>query len=116
MIKIPIEHQVLYKEGKPEFVVLPYDQFQAWLSSDSTLPYVPESPNVPWDVLRPNLESKISMAKAWREYLGLSQDEVAGRMGITQSAVSQIEEAKRPRKKTLEKYAAALGISYEQLR
>ena len=50
-------------------------------------------------------------------YLGLTQKEVAKRMGITQAALSQMEAGeKRLCKATLEKLAAALGIGVEQLR
>lgn len=40
---------------------------------------------------------------------------MAERMGITQAGYAQIEAAKRPRKTTLQKAAAALGITLEQL-
>jgi transcriptional regulator with XRE-family HTH domain len=53
--------------------------------------------------------------KAWREYLRLTQAEVAARMGVTQSAYAQMEAVKRPRKVTLAKLAAALGLEVEQL-
>ena len=56
-----------------------------------------------------------SMLQAWREYLKLTQVEMAERMGITQAGYAQIEAAKRPRKATLQKAAEALGISLEQL-
>jgi len=40
----------------------------------------------------------------------------AGRMGITQTAYSQMENSSAPlRKETLEKIAQAMGISYDQL-
>ena len=42
--------------------------------------------------------------------------EVAGRIGITQAAYAQMERVKQPRKATLEKVAAALGLEVEQLR
>ena len=115
MTTIPTNWQVIQKDGKPEFVVIPYGELEQVLKV-LRVPFVPASPNTPWEVVDRYLTEGISKTRSWREYLGLSQDEVAGRMGITQSAVSQIEEAMRPRKKTLEKYAAALGISYEQLR
>jgi transcriptional regulator with XRE-family HTH domain len=52
----------------------------------------------------------------WREHLNLSQKVVAGRMGITQAAYSQMENSSDAlRKKTLEKIAQAMCISYEQL-
>jgi len=45
----------------------------------------------------------------------LAQTEMAERMGISQAGYAQIEAVKRPRKATLQKAAAALGISLEQL-
>lgn len=115
MATIPTSWQVIQKNGKPEFLVIPYGELEHILKTLHP-PFVPSSPNTPWEVVDRYLSEGISKSRAWREYLGLSQDLIAQRMGVTQSAVSQIEEAKRPRKKTLEKYAAALGISYEQLR
>ncbi len=53
---------------------------------------------------------------AWREHFGLAQAEVATRIGITQAAYAQMERVKQPRKATLEKVAAALGLEVEQLR
>jgi transcriptional regulator with XRE-family HTH domain len=53
---------------------------------------------------------------AWREHFGLTQSEVASRIGITQAAYAQMERVKQPRKATLEKVAAALGLEAEQLR
>jgi transcriptional regulator with XRE-family HTH domain len=53
--------------------------------------------------------------RAWREYLNLTQEEVAKRMGISQPAFAQQETVSKPRKATREKIAAAFGISSEQL-
>ncbi|MCR4158826.1 helix-turn-helix transcriptional regulator [Kerstersia gyiorum] len=51
--------------------------------------------------------------RAWREHLGLTQAEVATQLGISQSAYAQQEASERPRKSTLAKIAAALGIKTE---
>jgi len=49
--------------------------------------------------------------------LGLTQKEVAEKIGITQAALSQMESGeKKLRKATLEKLAEALGVSVEQIR
>lgn len=56
-----------------------------------------------------------SPAQAWREYLHLSQVEVANRIGITQSAYSQYEKSKTVRKATRIKIADALGIKPDLL-
>ena len=46
---------------------------------------------------------------------GLTQADVARRLGISQSAYAQQEGSERLRKMTREKVAAALGIGAEQL-
>lgn len=51
--------------------------------------------------------------RAWREHLGLTQAEVATRLGISLSAYAKQEASERPRKSTLVKIAAALGIKTE---
>ncbi len=56
-----------------------------------------------------------SLMQAWREYLAMTQVEVAQRIGVTQAAYTQMETAKRPRKAKLQKVALALGVSAEQL-
>lgn len=70
---------------------------------------------VPNEVVRMTLGGRMSQARAWREYLGLTQAEVAERMGVSQSALARIEAAKRPRKETLAKLALALGLRPEQM-
>ena len=79
-------------------------------------PRKPSGDAVPWEVLKRSISEEVSMAKAWREYLNLPQEEVAKRMGVSQASLSQTEAAKRPRKATLEKVAKALGVTLEQLR
>ena len=47
---------------------------------------------------------------SWRHALGLSQTEVAARMGTSQSAVARLESGDADvRFSTLERYAAAVG-------
>ncbi|POR97237.1 helix-turn-helix domain-containing protein [Haemophilus influenzae] len=54
-------------------------------------------------------------ALRWREHLGLTQVEVAGRLGISQAAYSQHENSQTLRKTTRIKMANALGINPSQL-
>ena len=54
-------------------------------------------------------------ARAWREYLQLTQEECARKLGISQAAYSQLETSNNPRKTTRNKLATALGINPEQL-
>jgi ribosome-binding protein aMBF1 (putative translation factor) len=105
----PINVQTILQNGRPAFVVIPYDEYLRWV------PNAAADDSVPHEVMRYVLREGFSLARAWREHLGLSQQEVARRIGITQAALAQIEAAKRPRKATLEKLAEALGIHAAQL-
>ena len=96
------------REGKPAFVVLPYEEFvRAFPLAANTIPN---------DVMARVVKDGMSPIKAWREHIGLTQAQVADRMGITQAAFAQMEAPSvRPRKATLRKVAQALGITIEQL-
>ena len=96
-------------DGKPAFVVVPYAQFrrlQGGLARGA----------VPNEVVNIAYERGASPMAAWREHLGLTQAEVASRIGIAQAAYAQMERVKQPRKATLEKVSAAMGLEVEQLR
>lgn len=104
------EFQIIVgQDGKPAFVVVPYDQFQRMKDSSTR-------GTVPNEVVTLSFERDVSAMAAWREHFGLTQAEVAGRIGITQAAYAQMERVKQPRKPTLAKVAAALGLEVEQLR
>ena len=104
------EFQVIVgADGKPAFVVLPYAQFRRMRASFAL-------GTVPNEVVNISFERGVSPMVAWREHLGLTQDEVAQRMSISQAAYAQMERAKRPRKATLESIAQAMGLEAEQLR
>jgi predicted transcriptional regulator len=53
--------------------------------------------------------------RAWREYRKLTQAEVAARLGISQSSNAQQENSDSLRRSTIEKIAAALCITADQL-
>lgn len=72
-------------------------------------------PAIPNAVVNKVINKDMTPIRAWREHLGLTQTEVARRLGISQSVYAQ-QEAKEPvRKATREKIAQALGIAAEQL-
>ncbi|MEX2536293.1 MAG: helix-turn-helix transcriptional regulator [Trueperaceae bacterium] len=108
----PTEYPTLTLQGRM-YVVVPADDFAA-MTGDAA--WVPAGDSAPWSVVKRHLDEDVSMARAWREHLGLTQQEVAKRLGITQGGLSQIEKQRRPRKATVEKLAVALGVSVEQLR
>lgn len=96
--------------GHPAYAVIPFAEYQALKlgkpKSESTIPN---------HVVNLALDKEISAARAWREYLELTQAQVAKRLGINQSAYAQLEAKTKSRKSTREKIAAALGIEAEQL-
>jgi DNA-binding XRE family transcriptional regulator len=98
---------ILGNDGKPAFVVMPYADFVK-------IPGAVPPGMIPNAVVGAAVDGK-SILQAWREYLMLTQTDMAERMGISQSGYAQIESAKRPRKATLQKAADALAITLEQL-
>src|SRR4051812_35621586 len=110
-MNIHINYQTILEKGKPVFAVVPYREFLR------IYPQAKYEQGIPHEVMRQVIKHNQGRIRAWREYLGLTQDEVASRIGITQAALSQMEMPKaRLRKKTLEKLAAAMNLRVEQLR
>lgn len=95
--------------GRPAFVVVPYDQFRRMRGG-----FTPGT--VPNEVVTAAFDRGLSPMAAWREHLGHAQAKGAGRIGVSQAAYAQREQVKHPRKATLEKVSAALGLQAEQLR
>ncbi|QQG66329.1 helix-turn-helix domain-containing protein [Desulfobulbus oligotrophicus] len=80
-----------------------------------TTPFDVAESLVPNEVVNLTFDREWTPMRAWREYLGLTQAEVATRAGITQAAYAQMETVERPRMATLKKIAQALGITPDQL-
>lgn len=93
-------------DGEPAFVVVPYADFVKLYAKEEGL--------IPHDVVSATVDGLTPM-KAWREYLGLTQAEMAGRLDISQAAFAQLENSARPRKSTLRRVAGALGLAFKQL-
>lgn len=103
----PINIQIINgPSGNPAFVVIPYDEYIASRNADRGL--------IPHDVISRTVDGATPV-KAWREHLGLTQTEVAQRLGVSQSAYAQQENSERLRKPSREKIATALGITQEQM-
>ncbi|WDZ98088.1 helix-turn-helix transcriptional regulator [Herbaspirillum sp. WKF16] len=93
-------------DGKPAFVVLPYQEFLNLYREQELIPHA---------VVQAAILSDATPVKAWREHLRLLQQEVALRLGISQPAYARQENSRKPRPRTLEKIAAALGLTPEQI-
>ncbi len=94
-------------DGKPAFVVVPYEKYLS-----RQLPMT--EPTIPHAVVSALVDGATPI-RAWREHLGLTQTDVAQRMGVSQSAYAQTEAATKPRQTTLERVATALELDRRQL-
>lgn len=109
----PADIQTIMQNGKPAFVVIPYAEFKKMLAQK---PRIPKGDAVPHEVISLTVRKGYTLLRAWREYLGLRQVEVAQAAGITQAALSQMESGEKAlRKATREKLAHAMGLSPEQV-
>lgn len=94
-------------DGLPAFAVIPYADYLSMSQSGEM--------TVPNEVAGKVIKMEMTPIRAWREYLGLTQMEVAARLGISQPAYATQENSERLRKSSRDKIAAALGIRAEQL-
>ncbi len=107
------EHQVIRgPDGTPLFALVPWDEYEEAFGGRPD-----EEVTIPHEVVVLHLEGEMSLLRAWREHLGLTQAEVARRTGVSRPAYAQMEAREaRPRVATLKKIALALGLEWEQLR
>jgi DNA-binding XRE family transcriptional regulator len=103
---LPKGATIIEKDGEPEYVVLPYKDFLRLFDKAEAL--------IPNDVVSHMVDGD-SAAKAWREHLGLTQNETAARLGISQAAYSKMENSAKLRPSSRRRIAEALGISAEQM-
>jgi ribosome-binding protein aMBF1 (putative translation factor) len=108
----PIKHQIITAEdGKPAFAVVPYAEYLELIDSARN----DENFFVPHDVVSASIDGD-SMIKAWRQHLGLTQQELAIKVGMSQPALAKLERLDaNPRRSTLKKLAEAMDIAVEQL-
>ena len=119
--------QVIVKNGKPEWAVIPYDEYvkiQELLEDIEDKKDIEEyfellksgeEPIIPSEVTFAILQG-VNPVRAWREYKQIKVKELANRAGITPSYLSQIETGKRnPTIDTLKKLAKALALDVEML-
>lgn len=108
------EYQTIEHGGQPAFVLVPWEEFnriRPLLEAEGA-----RTTGIPQPVVEAHILRDVPPIKAWREHLGITQEELASRMGISQAAVAKLERpTSRPRATTLDKVAAALGINREQL-
>ena len=121
------EIQIIERNGKPEWAVLPYEEYlrlieQAELLEDihdfdeiSAAIERGEEEFIPAEVIHAILDGK-NPIKVWREYRGLTQQELAHRTGISKPYLSQLETGKRTgRTEVLSAIAKALEVPLDHI-
>ncbi|MFZ5862894.1 MAG: helix-turn-helix domain-containing protein [Nitrospirota bacterium] len=116
--------QILKKDGKPEWAVLPYDEYRKLLDaaevSEDVAVYraakaIPEEELVPAEVVNRILDGE-SAVTVWREHRGMTQAALAKAAGLSTAYVSQIEAGKRVGTVTaLRGIAKALNVGLDEL-
>jgi DNA-binding XRE family transcriptional regulator len=110
--------QIINKDGRPEWAVLPYDEYirlkeeaemlQDVADYDAAMEALQEEDLIPGDVKNP--------IRIWRNFRGLTQQELADQAGISKPYLSQIETGKRTgTAEVLAAIASALGVTIEDV-
>ena len=111
----PIEYQTIEHCGHPAYVLVPWEEWsriKPLLEAERA-----RAGGIPQDVVEAHVLRSEPLIKAWREHLGITQEELAARLGVSQAAVAKFERpGARLRTATLNKIAAAMRLDAEQLR
>ena len=119
--------QVIERDGKPEWAVLPYDAYVQLVEESEMLQDVRDydavktaikqgkEELVPGEVTFALLDGE-NPVKVWREYRGLTQIQFAEKVGISTPYLSQIETGKRiGTTEVLLAIARALEVTLDEL-
>ena len=119
--------QVIERDGKPEWAVLPYDVYLQLAEEAEMLQDIRDYDSVKTAIERGEEElipSEVTFAildgenpiKVWREYRGLTQQQLAKEVGISPPYLSQIETEKRTgTTEVLKAIAKALKVTLDDI-
>lgn len=107
----PIDYQISEQAGR-RYAVLPLEQFTALVERAGEV----DALTLPHEIVSRHLINDVPLTRCWREYLDITQAELARRLSVSQAQVAQWESASaKPRHTTLKKLATAMGIHIRQL-
>jgi len=118
--------QVIEKNGKPEWAVLPYEEYERLVEEAEMLQdvraydeakkaVVAGEELVPSEVTYAILDGA-NPVRVWREHRGMSQKRLAEASGLSTSYLSQVESGKRePSPEALAAIAKELGLDPDEL-
>jgi len=120
------EIQIIERDGKPEWAILPYEEYLQLIEQAELLEDIRDFDEIsaaiergdeeliPAEVVNAILDGK-NPIKVWREYRGLTQQQLADIVRISKPYLSQIEAGKRKgTTDVLSAIAKALDVSLEQ--
>lgn len=114
---------VLTRDGKPTHVVVPFERWEAIVSALEDAEDVrlarealadPKNESLPWELARA-LAGGANRVRTWREFRGLSQEELAERAGLDQPTVARSEAGDDGDAGARERLAQALDCAVEDL-
>ena len=121
------EIQIIERDGKPEWAVLPYEEYLQLLDQSELLEDIHdfdtinaaidrrEEELIPAEVVYAILDGE-NPIKVWREYRELTQQQLADTAGISKPYLSQIETGKRMgTTEILSAIAKALDVSLDEV-
>jgi DNA-binding XRE family transcriptional regulator len=119
--------QIIEREGKPEWAVLPYEKYLEFLEQEELLEDIRdferisaaiergEEELIPAEVVNALIDGE-NPVKVWREFRGLTQGQLADAAGISKPYLSQIETGKRKGSTDiLSALAKALKVTLEEV-
>lgn len=119
--------QVIEKDGRPEYAVIPYAEYERLVEVAEMIEDVRDYDTVKED-LRSGREELVpadvadrllngeNPVRVWRNHRRLAASDLAASCGLSPAAVSQIENGKRsPSVETLKAIAAALSVDIDDL-
>lgn len=97
--------QIIERNGKPEWAVIPYEEYQRLIEESEMLQDIQDYDEakaaiaggealVPSEVTYAILDGQ-NPIKVWRDYRGLTQHQVADKAGISKPYLSQLESGQR---------------------
>lgn len=119
--------QIIEKNGKPEWAVIPYSEYkklQEALEDAEDIKEIEENLKAVQEGKENTIPGEVTFSiidgtnpiRAWREYKNIKMNELAQKVGISAAYLSQIENNKRnPTVDTLKAIATELGIEVELL-
>ncbi len=123
---IEMSVQIIEKDRKPEWAVIPYEIYQVLIEDSEMLQDIrdyerskkameSEEELIPGNVVNAILAGEKPL-KVWRKYRGMTQQQLADMAGITKAYLSQIETGKRiGTTDVLTNIAKSLGLTLDDI-